>query len=219
MKQFAYALIDFDSTLYDTHLFSSGLKEVLLSVGVTEKDYHETMDATKHGHDGRTYRYSFAAHLSNLRQRGYDLSEGVETQMQAELLINRVANGAAELINTLKEICDHVFILSAGDQEFQMAKLNVSGLLPLVEEVIIVATSTEKLQVVEKLEPNIHKILFINDEIHQNSEVAAHYPQVVVVGRKHPVRHNESLVGDIPYFATIPEIQNFITKQYVQSHS
>ncbi len=215
MKHFSHCLIDFDSTLYDTHLFVNGLKEVLLSAGVTEKDYHETMDATKHGHDGRTFQYSFAAHLDNLRQRGYDLPEGVETQMQAELLINRVAAGAVELISTLRETCDHVFILSAGDQEFQMAKLNVSGLLPLVEEVIIVATSTEKLEIVEKLKPSENKILFINDEIHQNNEVAAHYPQVAVVGRKHPVRHNESLVGDVPYFATIPEIQDFITKQYV----
>ena len=68
---------------------------------------------------------------------------------------------------------------------------------------------------VEKLEPAVHKILFINDEIHQNSEVAAHYPQVVIVGRKHPVRHDESLVGSVPYFASIPEINDFITKQYV----
>lgn len=215
MKHFSHCLIDFDSTLYDTHLFSNGLKTVLLSVGVTEKDYHETMEATKHGDDGRTFKYSFAAHLNTIRQRGYDLPADVEARMQAELLVNRTAEGCVELIKTLKELCDQVFILSAGDQEFQMAKLRVSGLLPLVDEAIIVATSAEKLQMVEKLEPAVHKILFINDEIHQNSEVAAHYPQVVIVGRKHPVRHDESLVGNIPYFATIPEIHNFITAQYV----
>ena len=215
MKFFSHCLIDFDSTLYDTHLFSSGLKAILLSVGVNEKDYHETMETTKHGHDGRTFKYSFAAHLANLGERGYKLPSDVEARMQAELLVNRAAVGCVELIETLKRICDHVFILSAGDQEFQMAKLKVSGLLPLVEEAIIVATSTEKRQMVEKLESATNKILFINDEIHQNNEVVAHHPEVVVIGRKHPVRYDESLVGTIPYFATIPEINDFITKQYV----
>lgn len=215
MKPFSHCLIDFDSTLYDTHLFLSGLKAILLSVGVSETDYHETMEATKHGHDGRTFKYSFAAHLANLGERGYKLPSDVEARMQAELLVNRVAAGCVELIETLKRICDHVFILSAGDQEFQMAKLKVSGLLPLVDEVIIVATSTEKRQIVEKLESAGNTILFINDEIHQNNEIVAHHPKVVVIGRKHPVRHNESLAGNIPYFATIPEITDFITKQYV----
>jgi len=210
MKQFAYALIDFDYTLYETQRLVAGLQKIFADCGVSEADYRDTINQASTGTDGQTYNYTFGRHISLLRERGYTIPDATEDRLQAELQCNYRAEDAVDFLKKIREVAETVYILTAGNQAFQMAKINVSELLPFVDEVIIVPSSQGKAEIVRELNQKGGRILFVNDEVEQNNQVSELGQTVLVLGKKHPRRHQPEMAGSVPYFDNLTEIIEYL---------
>jgi hypothetical protein len=72
---FDYAFIDFDNTIYESHLLVDHIRAVCVRHGVTEEDFRATLESGVHGKNGEYYNYTFELHIQLLVEIGYACDE------------------------------------------------------------------------------------------------------------------------------------------------
>ena len=208
---FSYAFIDFDSTLYETDQLVAAMWNVYKTYGVAEADFLLTLDRAINGASGDYFDFKFETQIDLLAAMGYKVPATVVlAQLQALLNTNYAAADAEVFLQRLRPLCQSIVLLTAGNENFQQAKLQSTGLATYFDDTVIVSNSKE--DYVKSVLPEDARGLFVNDQIEQNVRVRNLFSNLLVVGRKHPRRFgaNEAAAEGIPYFSTLTEIVFYV---------
>lgn len=210
---FANAFIDFDNTVYESHLLVDYIKDVFLFEGVSEGDFFSTLEVAVHGKDSQYYDYSFELHVALLQEKGYSFdTEKVLLKLHAAFQVNRQAVDADQFLSYLRTRTKNLVLLTAGNSGFQSEKLNSTNLAHFFDEIHIV--HGDKQMYVRELNREGDKNIFINDNLKQNIVVKELFPNIIVITRRHPRKYTEQdfIATGIPYFSTLGEIKEYIEK-------
>lgn len=208
---FEHAFIDFDNTIYESHLLSDYIRDVFRLYGVTDEDYRASIERAVHGASGNYFDYSFESHVHILKNMGYDIAEAdALPQLNKALDVNLVTPDAEEFLRFMRRITKKLILLTAGNSGFQTKKLHSTGLINYFDEIHIV--HEEKEAYVREIHRDSHKNIFINDNLKQNCTIKELFPSMVVVTRRHPRKYDTDQLRNtgLPYFDTLTEIKSFI---------
>lgn len=161
-------ILDFDDTLFDTHLFKQMLP------GFPE-DLYEESDKIK----------------------------------------NLLLPGAVSFLEFLKESGQKLILLSLGEESFQKAKIDITGIDKFFDAVHITPNNKE-LAVAEILKDfNGEKnIWLINDKIEETQSIIQLHPHIKPILRVSPkFLETDYKLSLMPYFSTLTEIQQYVEQQ------
>ncbi len=129
--------IDFDDTILNTTKgFFTALRDVFVRNGVPAEMVDRTYEQCVAQQRASDLHYTPQVHADFLRAEGYALL-GFERSYE-QLLSHTSRWVYRDFAPFMQQCAMPVTILSHGDQVFQMAKISASGVVPLVEDVIIV---------------------------------------------------------------------------------
>lgn len=208
---FEYAFIDFDNTIYESHLLVDHIKATFVLRGVTDADFWETMELAVHGETGQYYDYSFELHLSLLEKKGYVFQpEETVKDLDAVFATSLQTQDAEVFLQFIRTRANKTILLTAGNNTFQTKKLSFTSLAQYFDEIHIL--HEDKHAFLRELNRDGDKNIFINDNLKQNCMVRDMFPNIAVITRRHPRKYDVSDFErtKIPYFMTLTEIQEYI---------
>lgn len=212
-SMFEYSFVDFDSTLYETHRLSTGMRKIFLAAGVPEQDIDASRKEAERDAAGNYRGYTFDHHVDNLRARGYNLPNTLVAELSDLLKENHQNEGAEEFLKFLKGVSGKTVLLSAGHDVFQKQKLLSTRLEKFFDEIHIVRGDGGKDELV-KQKIGAGRSLFINDSIQENLVISKLFPNVLVVSRVNPRKvEDEYASSGLPYFHNLAEIQKYVAEQ------
>lgn len=108
-----------------------------------------------------------------------------------------------------------LILLSLGEDNFQKAKINITGIAKFFDSVHIAADSKElALETILNEFKNEENIWFINDKIEETKKVMASFPELKPILKTSPrFTEEEYRLSLIPYFSTLTEIQQYVQQQ------
>jgi FMN phosphatase YigB (HAD superfamily) len=170
-------VLDFDHTLFDTEEFKQALQDRLAMFGVTIDQFNSNYRIVKEqlGH------YDYQEHLRLLAQE--------EELDENDLLLsfNEIIGTAneflfadtIEFLESLKAISKtELYLLTFGQDKFQQAKVEASGIKPYFKEVV--DTIDSKLKFFEK-NKEFQKAIFIDNRGKTIDLIKTKYPSVVSI--------------------------------------
>jgi FMN phosphatase YigB (HAD superfamily) len=204
-------IIDFDDTLYNTHLLVEQICVVLDTYGISRDEARATMKTAIVVGDVLHYDYSYERHIAVLEQAGHQFDA---THLLADLMRITVEHDftdaqAVECLTRFKALGQHIILLTAGNETFQRMKLNSTALTPFFDDVVVV--HGDKDTVVADL-PREEHMFFINDKSPENEIVAKRFPYVTVITKHNP----QKAIGDrvptmsLPTFDSLLEIADYV---------
>lgn len=210
---FEFSFIDFDDTIFNTYLFKEDVFGCFSRCGVSRKDYNSSYRQAVFGPVVGYFDYTFQKHADILREIGYQIPDSTTAELNGLFNNNYVDPEAVKFLQDMKKISRRMILLTAGFRSFQEKKIASTGLAKYFDRVpvIIDGGKTQKiLDVVGKEQ----KIVFINDNLQENAQIKNDLPYVLVVAKKH---HDKWVEDDykksmLPYFDTLNEITNYVTK-------
>lgn len=212
---FDYAFIDFDNTVYESHILVDYIKDVFSQYGVSEEDFRSTTEQAVHGTSGQYYDYSFELHIVLLQKKGYPLDqEKVLGQLNKAFETNMQADDAEEFLAYMRTRAKKLILLTAGNGDFQLHKVRSTTLIDYFDDIHVV--HGDKQVYVREMHREQDKNIFINDNLKQNTTVHDLFPGMVVLTRRHPRKYTDEDMAatGIPYFNTLTEIKNHIDSTY-----
>lgn len=212
-SMFEYSFVDFDSTLYETHRLSAGMREIFLANGVAERDIDASRKEAERDVAGNYRGYTFGHQVDNLRARGYNLPSTLVSKLDDLLKENHQNESAEEFLKFLKGISGKTVLLSAGHDVFQKQKLFSTRLENFFDEIYIVRGDGGKDELV-KQKIGAGRSLFVNDSIQENLAISKLFPNVLVVSRVNPRKVEQEYANSgLPYFHNLVEIQKYVAEQ------
>ncbi len=209
---FNHAFVDWDDTVYNTVALKADIFDIFTKHGATEKDILDTFRKSLCTIAPHQYDYTFEEHTQFLRDRGYNLPNTVEEELNSLFYKDYLFSDTGMFLQFLKSISNKVILLSAGDKKFQMSKINDSGIVDIFDEVVVLSGGKEKY-----LGENYSndKIFFVNDNLRENLSVKQEVPSALVVTKLNAARYSEEEAGAIgaPYFKTLSEIKQYVEQQ------
>ncbi|MFA6603881.1 MAG: HAD family hydrolase [Patescibacteria group bacterium] len=181
-------VFDLDYTLLDTAKFKEALAEAYTSQGVSRERYEETYRAVVK-REGKVYDYDPEVQLKML---GADLG-GPEAVAEVRRRIGDVLAstekylypGSRELLAELRRHGGKLALMTLGNEKWQRAKIEHSGLADLFDEVV--ATEDKKVGVVRSLAEGGEPVIVVNDngaEMREMMAVAPEFKYVLKCGPK-----------------------------------
>lgn len=144
--------IDFDRTIYDTDEFIKDLKTKCLEYGISEDLFNEKVKELYLVH------FNCFKLLDTIYEHTlFDKKLYEDFQTILDNGDKYVFTDSILALKTLKQKDYNITILTFGDKEFQLNKINHSGVLPYVDNIIV--TGTRK----DTLELNYENCVFIDD--------------------------------------------------------
>lgn len=203
-------VIDFDGTLYNTHLFIEEIFRVLQTYGIPSDVAKETMITAIQVGDDLHYDYSYERHIATLVEKGFEFDEDV---LFADLLAiteqhDFADEDAVEFLTRMKALGKPLTLLTAGNEEFQMMKVHSTTLASFFDTIKVV--EGDKDQYVAGLSEE--HICFINDKVGENESVKKRCPDVQVITKKNP----HKIIGmrtstfPLPTFDSLLEIAAYV---------
>ncbi|MBU1074752.1 HAD hydrolase-like protein [Patescibacteria group bacterium] len=173
-------VLDFDHTLFDTEKFKQALQGRLAMFGVTVDQFNSNYRIVKEqlGH------YDYQEHLRLLAQE--------EELDENDLLLNfnEIVNSANEFLfpdvlnflESLKAISkSELYLLTFGQDKFQQAKVEASGIRPYFKEVV--DTVDSKLIFFDQ-NKKLQKATFVDNRGKTIDQIKMKYPDVVAIWLK-----------------------------------
>lgn len=214
MKHFAVSFIDFDNTIFGTIRFAETLRDLFLQAGVTGDDFEKTRKETVEGANGAFYDYSFEAHVGVLTKLGYTLPDDFVGQLNAMLETTSFEMPEAAMFLTwVREVSEHVVLVTAGNHDFQHKKLASTKLTSFFDDVVVVHENKGAV-VAKYLATHTGPMLFVNDSVRENVAIKEQFPATTVVGVVNPSRPASYQTSGIPYFEKLSEVQSYVSKLF-----
>lgn len=153
-------ILDFDDVIFDTKSFKvtifSGLRSYGIDAEVMEKEYSNYRNSFN--------LFKFYKEVSLVS--GVNMSQE-DLQLCVDKVLEDVSNHKDErLINLIRDIGgDNCFILTAGEEEFQKRKIDVSGLLKIIPEQHIIVVNNSKKEILRDFCERYpdESIIFVDD--------------------------------------------------------
>ncbi len=204
--------LDFDNTLYNTVALSKDIERVFLLSGLNQEQFNETMKQATEGKDGQFFNYSFEHHIALCSEKGYVVASDTLQKLERTIAQDHIFIDGYEFLSWVREHAHRVYLLTAGNPDFQMKKIATTRIAEFVDDIIICHHSKQE-EVATRL-GTANKVVFVNDKVKENMDVQKKLPNVVVITKKHPHRETEEalLASGIPYFGTLMEIQQYLQK-------
>ena len=132
-------IFDFDDVIFDAHAFKNKIADSLLRYGISREDFLDDYAQV------RGPRYSVSKHIADIFQK-HNLNIGTN---EIEFIVDSLFVDIKELLNEdvvifVSQHARDVFVLSAGDPDFQMRKIIETGIKDMVQEVVVVPHSKKE---------------------------------------------------------------------------
>jgi len=209
-------IIDLDNTLMDTHgKFRNARIKALEKIGVSRDLYDETR---KDAHDGENGEgiYDNSRHAKALALFGFDEKKVYEALMESlkpEIIKTCLYPDAIDFLKKIKKIGKPIILLTFGNPIFQEQKIKALDLEKYFDRMIF--TNQKKTEKLTEIMDSISSrpAWFINDRIVENLEAKKLFSELKVAQTVFPfVSEDEYQSSGLPYFKTLTEIYDFITK-------
>ncbi|MBU0596914.1 hypothetical protein KJ641_00200, partial [Patescibacteria group bacterium] len=212
---FDSVFIDFDNTLFDSYQFVEDAREVSKKFGIDEKIFNRAVHTAVHGREGNYYDYTFEFHLELMKEMGAEFSNIELLQRFEDLLIENKYefDDSKEFLGFLKGISKKVYLLTAGNKNFQKKKLGSTDLADYLDDILICHAGKENL--IGETIDSYDKALSINDNLRENKSIVKKYPEMMIITRLNDKKYSEEDAKEIGvrYFKTLNEIQKYVGEQ------
>ncbi len=169
-------LFDWDDVLFNAAEFKNYFTDALEELAMSRVTIYETYQAAKQLGSGG---YTFAGHLSLLSNAYPQFRDQIKAIFDTTIKRSPafVFPDAKQMVITAGLKGNQIGVLSAGDEQFQMEKIQRSGLLPQFNFVKIIPLGAEhKAAEIEKLLPQYERVVFFEDRIDMLEAAAALTP-------------------------------------------
>lgn len=211
MGKYSRIFVDLDDTLYNTRKLKDDIYNIFEPTGISKEDfilaYRQAAELSMLGY----YNYTFPKQVSAVRARGFDVNEDELVPKLDNLLAqNYVLPGAEDLLISLKNICNKLVLLTAGNIAFQAKKIEASNIKSYFDEVVQIDGGKDL--VLAPFMKAKEKILFINDNLDENKMIKNKYPTLTVFSMLNLSYWTESDYSEskIPYFKNFEEIKKYL---------
>jgi len=208
-------IIDFDGTIYDTHLFIKDIYDVLIRFGVSVIDANKTMKTAILLEGNLHYGYTFDRQLDDLLDLGYVFDRGQVLGSLMSITENKdyTSKDAIIFLEKLKTFGLPLVLLTAGDKTFQMMKFE-STQMPLYFDTVECVFG-DKDKYVESVYTKGQQIFFINDKELENIEVKKSCPAAEVVTKHNPYKVVANTGEDfgLPTFESLLDIATYVREK------
>lgn len=211
MIKYSRIFVDLDDTLYNTRKLKEDIYKIFEPSGISKEDfilaYRRTAELPMLGY----YNYTFSKQVKAVRDLGFNVNEDELVPKLNNLLVqNYVLPGADDFLISLKNICDKLVLLTAGNIEFQAKKIEASEIKLYFDELVQVDGGKDLV-----LAPYMDKkenVLFINDNLEENKMMKNKYPDLTVfsVLNLSYWTENDYLESGIPVFKNFEEIKKYL---------
>ncbi|MBD3310996.1 MAG: HAD hydrolase-like protein [Candidatus Magasanikbacteria bacterium] len=207
-------ILDFDHTLYDTHLLSKSMKSVFLSYDILLDDFEKSYKLAIYGENGNYVNYTFERQLKILKKIGYSFDyNGVLDKLDALLEENRLFDDTIDFLEFIKNLGLKNILLTAGNDKFQKKKIEAVGISDYFDDIKFVHNGKEKL--VKSFFSPQNKLFFINDNLQENLAVKNTVAEVEVLTKKNQYKNTEEelIKSGIPFFNNLTDIKKYVAGQ------
>lgn len=210
-NMFDQAYIDFDHTLFNTAALSKGIRQIFLDADVPEGVYEEVKEKAVHGEQGNFFNYSFEHHIALFQSYGYHLEHLLDS-LHALIKEDHSFDDTYSFLDWVRVHTNQLFLLTAGNPEFQLKKIATTRIAEYVDDIII--CHHKKYEEVLARIDGAKTVLFVNDNLKENYEVKEHLPNVFVITKRQPMKNSdeELSASGIPYVDTLDEIKSYLNQ-------
>ncbi len=209
---FDFVFVDLDDTIFNTRQFKVDILKVLSVFGVKEEDfklaYKNAAEAPMPGY----FNYTFEKQLEALRQMGYVLGEEVVIQLNSLFNNHYVLPDAEDFLIFLQCVSKKIILFTAGNHFFQDKKIKNTNLLKYFDRVEIIDGGKDL--VLEQIDLNKNKVVFINDNLEENKMMAQKFPKVLLLSKVNvscwPVEDYKN--AGLLCFESLEEMKSFLQK-------
>lgn len=209
---FDYIFVDLDDTIFDTTQFKADMFEILSVFGVKadefQKAYLKAGDLPKPGY----YNYTFEKQLEALREMGYILEDKIIISLNDLFNNDYKKDGAEDFLKSLQCVGKKIILLTAGNHFFQDKKIKNLDLTKYFDRVEIIDGGKDL--ILEKIELNKNKVLFINDNLRENKMIKEKFPQTEILSMVNETywTAEEYEKAGLTYFQNLAEIKSYLEK-------
>lgn len=209
-KKFDYIFVDLDSTIYDTRKFREDMFQIFSETGISREEfflaYREAAEAPMLGY----FNYTFEKQIDAIRNRGYLVPENSLAKLYAALENNYLYAEAPDFLLHSKKICEKLILLTAGNYDFQRAKIDSSKISSMIDQIIQIDGGKDL--ALEKFTSSGLNIAFINDNLDENIIVKEKFVDMLVVTKFNPDywAEEECEKSGLPWFRSLKEISRYL---------
>ncbi|MCC6639219.1 hypothetical protein IT409_01525 [Candidatus Falkowbacteria bacterium] len=168
--------IDLDSTLYDTPKFKEALAQSMSGL-IHPDDFLISFEQVLRSYE-QGYAYSIERH-ANVLQDLHGIPADITTSTLSQIVEESNDFVYDDVIPFLESKRDeNLILLSFGDTDFQMAKINASGLTKYFKHILV--TEAHKHTIALPTAINSQTI-FLNDNRLENKQLRLAYPQAKII--------------------------------------
>lgn len=211
-------VFDLDYTLLDTTKFKEALADAITSCGVSRQRYEETYSATVR-RDGKTSDYDPEVQLESLASDFPAPQARVDARRNIEELLMHTEQylfpGVAELLRALRHDGNELILLTLGNETWQHAKIENSGLSELFDRVV--TTGKHKHEPLRGIVPEGESAIIVNDNGVETKELMAQMPWCTYILIRGPKRAPEDL--HLIEVSSISELMQYFEREGILKES
>lgn len=176
-------IFDFDDVIFDSHTFKNRIAELLLGYSISREDFLADYAQV------RGPGYSVSQHITDLFQK-YNVQVG---ESEITSIVDTLFADIKQLLNFdvvtfISKNTSDVFILSAGNTDFQMRKIIETGIKDIVSEVVIVPHSKKEWVIVFAKKYPDETVYFIDDNrehlLHKEFDSVSNLKTILYTGKE-----------------------------------
>jgi len=209
---FDYVFVDLDDTIFNNRQFKADIFKILSVFGVKEADFNSAYKNAAELPMFGYFDYTFEKQLEALRQMGYILDDEVIITLNSLFNNNYAMPDAEDFLQFLQCKAKEIILLTAGNHFFQDKKIRNTYLLKYFDRMEI--TDGGKDLILEKINLNKYKVLFINDNLEENKMIAQKFPEVLLLSQVNTTywAEEEYKNAGLVYFQNLAEMKSYILK-------
>lgn len=209
---FDYIFVDLDDTIFDTAKFKADIYKSLSVFDVKEVDfkiaYKNAAELPRFGY----YDYNFERQVEALREMGYILEDKIIISLNDLFNNDYKKDGVEDFLKSLQCVGKKIILLTAGNHFFQDKKIKNINSTKYFDRVEIIDGGKDL--ILEKIDLNKNKVLFINDNLDENKMTKEKFPQVEVLSIVNETywTEEEYKKAGLTYFHKLTEIKSYLEK-------
>lgn len=211
-SMFDYVFVDLDDTIFNTRQFKADIFKILSVFGVKEDDFNLSYKTAAEAPMFGYYDYTFEKQLEALRQMGYVLDDKIIITLNSLFNNNYAVSDAEDFLQFLQCKAKEIILLTAGNHFFQDKKIRNTYLLKYFDRMKIIDGGKDL--ILERINLDKNKVLFVNDNLEENKIITQKFPQVLVLSQ---VNTTYWTVDDyknagLNYFENLKSMKEFLNK-------